>query len=233
MTEMTVARMKIDQPPQTLREIATEKVRDAILSGYFKSGERLVERTLCEMLGVSRTVVRETIRYLEAEGLVEFVAHRGPIVARLDWSQARQIYTIRRLLETDAARDCARLADEAVKARLSQALQALGAAFEGQSTHQLFEASTEFYRQIFLAAGHDISWDVVNRLNGRISRLRGMTLSTADRHRSGFARMTQIFEAISANDPAAAEAAVHAHIDEASEIARAQLRAQGEGGAAL
>jgi GntR family transcriptional regulator, trigonelline degradation regulator len=226
MTKMTLANMKIEQPPQTLREIATEKVRDAILSGYFKSGERLVERTLGDMLGVSRTVVRETIRYLEAEGLVEFVAHRGPIVARLDWSQARQIYKIRLLLEADAARDCSKSADAAVKERLGQALDALGAAFEGQSTHELFEASTEFYHQIFLAAGHDVSWDVVNRLNGRISRLRGMTLSTTDRHRSGFARMTQIYEAICANDSDAAEAAVRAHLEEASEIARLQLAAQ-------
>lgn len=226
MTTAPASSLRIEQPPQTLREIATERVRDAILNGYFKSGERLVERNLCDQLGVSRTVVREVIRYLEAEGLVEFLANRGPIVARLDWPQARQIYKIRMLLESDAAADCARAADAAVKATLAEALQALGAAYDGGAAHELFEASTEFYHRIFVAAGHAVSWDVVNRLNGRISRLRGMTLSTSDRHRNGFACMTRIYEAIAANDPEAAAAAVRAHIEEVSEIARQQLAAQ-------
>ncbi|WP_245615650.1 GntR family transcriptional regulator [Paenirhodobacter enshiensis] len=200
-------------------------MRDAILSGYFKPGERLVERTLCDQLGVSRTVVRETLRYLEAEGLIEFRNNRGPVVARLDWPQARQIYRIRQLLEADAAADCARVADDTIKAALRSALSALEAAYESTSQNTLFEASLEFYHCIFSAAGHDVAWDVVNRLNGRISRLRGMTLSTADRHRSGFARMKAICEAITANDPAAAAAAVREHLDEASEIARHQLEA--------
>ncbi|MFT3688684.1 GntR family transcriptional regulator [Paenirhodobacter sp.] len=225
---MDSASLKIETLPQTLREIATERLRDAILSGLFKSGDRLVERTLCDQLGVSRTVVRESIRYLEAEGLVEFLSNRGPIVARLDWSQARQIYRIRLLLESDAARDCARIADAAVKADLRAALETLRAAYDSGSAHQLFEASAEFYRHIFYAAGHDISWEVVNRLNGRISRLRGMTLSTADRHRAGYARMRRIFDAIDANLPEAAETAVREHIEEASELARQQLLADGD-----
>lgn len=225
MEEFTATDLRVSQPPQTLRSIVTEKMRDAILKGYFKPGERLVERTLCDQLGVSRTVVRETLRYLEAEGLIEFLNSRGPIVAQLDWPQARQIYKIRLLLETDAARDCARRADAGVKDALCAALSMLEAAYESTSQSTLFEASSEFYHCIFTAAGHDVAWDVVNRLNGRISRLCGMTLSTADRHRSGFARMKAIYEAIVANDPAAAEIAVREHLEEASEIARRQLEA--------
>ncbi len=226
MEEFTSTDLRISQPPRTLRAIVTGKMRDAILSGYFKPGERLVERTLCDQLGVSRTVVRETLRYLEAEGLIEFRNNRGPVVARLDWPQARQIYRIRQLLEADAAADCARVADDTIKAALRSALSALEAAYESTSQNTLFEASLEFYRCIFSAAGHDVAWDVVNRLNGRISRLCGMTLSTADRHRSGFARMKAIYEAIVANDPAAAEIAVREHLEEASEIARRQLEAR-------
>ena len=94
---------KVNRNPVTLREIVLERMRGAILSGRFKSGERLVERTLCDQLGVSRSVVREVIRILEAEGLVESAGGRGPRVARLDWAQARQIYDIRLLLEGQAA----------------------------------------------------------------------------------------------------------------------------------
>lgn len=63
--------LKIDAVPVTLRELALTKVRRAIIAGYFKAGDRLVERQLTEQLGVSRSVVREVIRYLEAEGLIE------------------------------------------------------------------------------------------------------------------------------------------------------------------
>ena len=53
---------KIEQQPTTLRDMVLERLRDAIIDGVFKPGDRLVERVLCEQLGVSRTVVRETLR---------------------------------------------------------------------------------------------------------------------------------------------------------------------------
>ena len=110
------AGLRIDYVPQTLREIAIERIRAAIVSGQFPSGHRLVERTLVDQLGVSRSVIREAIRYLEAEGLVEILPRSGPVVAMLDWDKARQIYDIRLRLEAAAAADCARLADDAARA---------------------------------------------------------------------------------------------------------------------
>ncbi len=219
--------LKIAEMPQTLREIVLGRMRAAILSGRFASGERLVERTLCDQLGVSRSVVREVIRILEAEGLVETMPNRGPMVATLDWHRARQIYDIRLLLEQGAASACATIADAATKARLSEALQSIAAAFaEGQSL-TLAQASTAFYQVIFLSAGQDIAWEIVQRLNGRISRLRALTLATKQRNVSGLARMTRICEAISANDPQAAAQAVRDHLTEAAAIAERLLKAAG------
>ena len=99
--------LKIDRNTKTLRELALEKMRDAILGRHFQPGDRLVERALCEQLGVSRTVVREVLRHLETEGLVETLPHQGPIVARLEPEQAAQIYELRAALEALAARACA------------------------------------------------------------------------------------------------------------------------------
>ncbi|WP_374636915.1 GntR family transcriptional regulator, partial [Paracoccus sp. (in: a-proteobacteria)] len=98
MTDLGLSR--IEQQPTTLRDVVLDRLRDAIIGGIFKPGDRLVERVLCEQLGVSRTVVRETLRYLDAEGLVEHIPNKGPIVARMTWDDARQIYDIRRKLET-------------------------------------------------------------------------------------------------------------------------------------
>lgn len=217
------ADLRIAHSPTTLRELAVDRLRQAIISGRFSGGDRLVERTLCDQLGVSRSVVREAIRYLEAEGLVETQGRSGPIVARLDWDQARQVYAIRRLLESDAAAACARAADAAVKAQLQAALLRLDTAFAEATPAQLYDATTGFYQVIFTAAGHGVAWEIVQRLNSRISRLRALTLATTDRRISGPAHMARICAAICAGDAEAAAQAVREHLDDASAIARTLL----------
>lgn len=214
---------KIEQPPATLRDIVQERMRDAIIEGHFKPGERLVERPLCEQLGVSRTVIRETIRYLEAEGLVEIRPGHGPIVATMSWDDARQIYAIRRMLETAAARTCAERITPERANRLRQALLKLQQALAGDTAGALFRATSGFYGEIFEGAGHTVAWEVVQRLNGRISRLRRMTLSTADREQPGGMHMQAICEAICSGDAEAAETAVARHLDDATRIAERLL----------
>lgn len=210
---------KIEHAPQTLREIVQERMRTAIIEGHFAPGERLVERPLCEQLGVSRTVIRETIRYLEAEGLVEIVPNRGPIVALLDWNQARQIYDIRKQLEGAAAAACAHSHSPVFAARLREALKALSATMSESEWIGVIHATTRFYEIIFDEAGHWVAWEVVQRLNGRISRLRALTLSDKGRVKPGIDHMIAISEAILSGDSNAAQAAVQAHIRDASEIA--------------
>src|SRR5215510_13767336 len=102
--------LRVERSAKTLRGLVLEKMRDAILEFRLRPGERLVERTLCDRLGVSRTVVREVLRHLEAEGIVENIPHQGPAVARPDPAKAAQIYEIRALLEAEAARACAQRA---------------------------------------------------------------------------------------------------------------------------
>lgn len=209
----------IEQPPQTLRDMVQDRMREAIISGHFKPGERLVERPLCEQLGVSRTVIRETIRYLEAEGLVEILPGRGPIVALMNRDDARQIYEIRRMLETAAAESCARRMTQDRATKLRTALRMLQAARADSAPGALFHASSAFYAEIFDGAGHHIAWEIVQRLNGRISRLRMMTLSSTDRDRPGAVHMQAICEGIVAGDPAAARAAVERHLTDTAAIA--------------
>lgn len=210
---------KIDHPPATLRDMVQERMREAIIEGAFEPGERLVERPLCDQLGVSRTVVRETIRYLEAEGLVEILPGRGPIVAIMTWEDARQIYDIRRMLETAAAENCARNMTSNRERALKQSLGRLKRGFKDSTSGTVFRATADFYSEIFDGAGHHIAWDIVQRLNGRISRLRMMTLSSSDRDQPGIAHMEQICEAIISGDAAAARNAVERHLDDTTRIA--------------
>ncbi|MEX7477775.1 GntR family transcriptional regulator, partial [Acinetobacter baumannii] len=126
--------------------------------------------------GVSRSVVREVIRYLEAEGLVEILPNKGPIVSLLNWDIASQIYEIRLLLEQSAVVDCTKNLDEKTAEKLKLLLEDLKAAFAADDINLIIATSTRLYETIFTTANHHIAWEVVQRLNGRISRLRAMTM---------------------------------------------------------
>lgn len=230
--EMTTLQLqKIDKAPQTLRDIVQERMREAIIAGHFAPGERLVERPLCEQLGVSRTVIRETIRYLEAEGLVEIVPNHGPIVATLSWDQAKQIYDVRLLLESAAAVACTLAHDKDFGPKLTRALRAVQATMDDTEWADLLQATTRFYKLIFLQAGHTVAWEIVQRLNGRISRLRALTIAARDRETSGMSHMTAIHDAILSGDAAATRTAVQIHITDAAKTAQGFLNtAQTEGG---
>ncbi|MEQ9695589.1 GntR family transcriptional regulator [Shimia sp. SDUM112013] len=217
---------KIQTPPKTLRDIVQDQMRDAIIAGHFKPGERLVERPLCDQLGVSRTVIRETIRYLEAEGLVDILPGKGPIVARMSWDDARQIYDIRRMLETSAAMTCARQMTPDLENRLRGALKDLKQVLGSDAPAALFQATSAFYQVIFDGAGHSIAWEVVQRLNGRISRLRMMTLSSTDRDQPGPVHMQAICDAVTSGDAEAARAAINRHLDDTTRIAEHLLAGQ-------
>ena len=216
--QAAIESLKIDSPPVTLRELALDRIRGAIVAGTFEPGTRLIERTLCDQLGVSRSVIREVIRHLETEGLIE-MAKQGPTVARLEWNDARQIYDIRALLESAAVADCASSADSSTKSRLAGILDDLDRSAARRDPPRMLHATIEFYAVIFASSGHEVAWEIVARLNSRISRLRMMTLSTANRTLSGPARLRQIFDSIDSNDPEAAAAACRQHIAEASRIA--------------
>lgn len=217
--------LRITDQPVTLREIALGRMRDAIIGGLFEPGQRLVERTLCDQLGVSRSVIREVIRHLEAEGLVEMVAKQGPIVARIEWADARQIYDIRASLEASAVADCARIATQVVKGQLLQALKGIEHASAKKDPAATLGATTQFYEIIFRSSGHSIAWEIVQRLNSRISRLRVLTLGTGTRIVAGPARIREIYAAIERNDPVAAAEACRVHIAEARNIAETLLNA--------
>jgi DNA-binding GntR family transcriptional regulator len=217
--------LRIVTPPVTLREIALERMRDAIIAGLFAPGQRLVERTLCDQLGVSRSVIREVIRHLQAEGLVD-ISKQGPVVASMDWDGARQIYDIRAGLESSAVADCARTATDTTKIQLRSVLDELDQNSLKNEPPTVLDVTTRFYEIIFTAAGHDIAWEIVSRLNSRISRLRVMTLSTTNRSISGPAQLREIFSAIERNDPEAASKACREHIAAAALLAEALLSKQ-------
>jgi DNA-binding GntR family transcriptional regulator len=220
--------LKIDRTTKTLRELTLDKLRGAIVQGYFRPGARLVERTLCEELGVSRTVVREVLRHLETEGLVEIAARQGPVVARLDPSQVGEIYELRSLLEANAVRACAEQATPDLVARLRDIRRAIEQAFAARELSRVLEHTERFYEALFEGAGKLVSLGVLKSLNARINRLRALTIATPGRGDESNREMTLLLDAIERHDADAAEAASVAHIRRTSELAMQVLAEQAE-----
>ena len=217
--------LKVNRSIKTLRELTLEKMRDAISEGHFQPGERLVERSLCEQLDVSRSVVREVLRHLEAEGLVETIAHQGPVVAVLDADKAAQIYEIRALLEGHAARVCAEKASDALIQHLDTLNSQTQAAFKRRDFQEVLIRTSAFYEAMFSGVGLTMAWDVVQSLNARINRLRAMTISSSGRRAEAAAEMERIMSALRRRDPQAAKEASEAHVRRAAEIVTERLKA--------
>ena len=136
------------------------------------------------------------------------------------------IYKIRMLLEQEAASDCARLANDDDKHQLYQQLQLIAQASREQDDIKRVEASQAFYETLFRVAKHTIAWEIVQRLNSRISRLRALTLASPERQVAGFERMSRIYDAIENNDPQQARQAVLEHLTEAAQLAKQILSSQ-------
>ncbi|MGO4852263.1 GntR family transcriptional regulator [Phaeovulum sp. W22_SRMD_FR3] len=211
--------MKVERPNKTLRELALGNLRKAILDGLFKPGDRLVERELCEQLGVSRTIVREVLRHLESEGLVSVQLGKGPIVAPLDSDVAQQIYEVRGALEAMAARLCAESDDPTIVPALEAALAGIREGYTGNDHGQVLASTSEFYRVLFTKVNRHVAWDIVNMLTVRINHLRSMTIRTDNREVEGPAQMAAIIDAIRARDGLRAYRVATEHVASAAEIA--------------
>ncbi|QEN86497.1 GntR family transcriptional regulator [Labrys sp. KNU-23] len=218
--------IRVERPNKTLRELALDKVRDAIVDGYFRPGDRLVERDLCAQLGVSRTVVREVLRHLESEGLVANVPNKGPMVAMLDLDEAKQIYEIRGALEGMVARLCAERRDPAIADALDISLKGIRQCYARKDMPGVLAHTSAFYQTMFSTVDRHVAWGVVNLLTGRINHLRSMTIKTRNRDVEGPAQMAKIVEAIRAGDGQAAYQAAIDHVTRACAIAEAVLTAQ-------
>jgi DNA-binding GntR family transcriptional regulator len=210
--------LRIAHPPN-LREQVAEKIRDAIIGGTFPPGMRLVERELCERLGVSRSSIREALRQLEVEELVTNPPNRGPSVTVIDTATAQSIYQVRSALESLAARLFVRHATASDEAALSVAVDRLAEAYESGSLSNTLPAKTEFYQALLDGAGNPVITDVLRTLNSRISQLRGTSLSSPNRLTESIAEIRALQKALVSRDEDAAARACEDHIAKAANAA--------------
>ena len=207
--------LRIDDVP-TVRAIVARKLREAIMSGNLKPGQRLVERELCEMMGVSRPSIREALRLLEADGLVNTVTHRGPMVSTISLEEARQLYAARAVLEGFAGRECARLHDPAVVRKIGEALGRLKVALAESDMIAVLEAKTDFYAALIGGCQNAFIERMLKPLHDRITLLRITSMSHPKRVNKSLREVTAIWRAIQSGDEDLAERCCVDHIKAAA-----------------
>ncbi|MBN9606561.1 MAG: GntR family transcriptional regulator [Actinomycetales bacterium] len=201
-----------------IREQVAAILRDAIVNMELRPGQVLVERELCEMTSASRPSVREALRQLESEGLVESRNGRGTVVAAPTREQAEHLYEVRAELEGMAAELFAERADEQQRAELRAAFGSVeeSALRDGRA---MLAAKDRLYRVLIAGAGNPILSEMLGGLQRRVTQLRALTLTSPGRPTESLLEIRAIMAAIEDRDPAAARAAAIVHVEQAARTA--------------
>ena len=205
--------LRVERTPALIRSQVLDNLRQAILDRRLAPGQRLIERELVELTGVSRTSVREALRELAAEGLVTAIPNRGTIVTSVSAEEARQLYQVRSVLEALAGRLFVEHANAAQRKALTRALERVERQYAKGSA--ILAAKDAFYDVLFEGGGNDALRSVVGSLHARVSVLRSLSLSVPGRLEHSVQELRAIVDAVLANDADAAAAACARHVEEA------------------
>lgn len=189
----------------TLRERILETIRDAIMSGALKPGEKVAEPELAARFGISRTPIREAFRQLESEGYLSVIPRKGALVASFSAKDVEEFYAIKSILEGYAARKaCSRLSTreinklEAINDKLREIAE------EGDVRH-FFKVHNNFHDMFIKGAGNEKLHDMIAALLKKFQRLRLASLSKPGRMQISVEEHEKIIEAFRSRDAVLAE----------------------------
>ena len=196
-----------------LRDVVFNTLRQAILTGDLKPGERLMEIHLANKLGVSRTPIREAIRKLELEGLVIMIPRRGAEVAQITEKSLKDVLEVRRALDALCAElACDRISEEEMSG-LKEACAAFERATATKDARIIAEADVAIHDIIVRAANNDRLIVLVNNLSELMYRYRFEYIKDESQHRRLVEEHRAIYESIIKKDKEAASKAARIHID--------------------
>ena len=208
-----------------LHATAVARLRGMITEGLLAAGSRLNERALCELLGISRTPLREALKILATEGLVVLLPHRGAQVARLSREDVVQTFELIGALEGFSGElACQRIGDDEI-AELVQLQAQMATSFQRRDLPTYYRINHEIHERINLAAGNAVLTQTYRTLNARVQSLRFRSNFNTDKWRSALAEHEAILSALAARDAVRLRSllALHlAHKCEAALLTQAQ-----------
>lgn len=198
--------------PGLIRDRVVDALRDAIIAGRLKPGERIRERELVALLGVSRSPLREAIRILETEGLITSLAYRGARVSELSASDLRDMLDVRIMLETFAARlAIERLDDAALQAMEEQVARARAAGVQ-VDLQSNFDLGLEFHDLLVAACGNRKVAQLHENLKRHQRRYQHFAFTRVGRDIRALDEHADMVGALRRRDLAAVEQGLRAHL---------------------
>lgn len=196
----------------SLRGRVFNKIREDILSGKYIQKEELKENTIGKELGVSRTPVREALRQLELEGLVNIIPNKGAYVTGISIKDIQDIYVVRSYLEGLCAKwACENITKEQLEA-LEENVYLSEFHAKKENHEQLLELDNKFHEIIYEASNSKILKHVLSDFHHYVQRIRKITLSSTSRALKSNIEHNAIVEAIRQGDSQMAETLAHEHI---------------------
>jgi DNA-binding GntR family transcriptional regulator len=198
-----------------LSELVTARIRDSITSGVYAPGARLVEGRLAEELNVSRVPVREALRALAAEGLVDVRPRHGAVVASLEPAAAREMLQIRATLEGLNARLAAEHCTPELAGKVAAVLAEGNAQLASGDTKKLLDLNAQFHDLLYAAGANTMLADLMRTLRDRSRRL--FLNATEDEIRLTWEEHAAILRAVQSGDAALAALLAERHVMRAAQ----------------
>ncbi|HBG47058.1 MAG TPA: GntR family transcriptional regulator [Deltaproteobacteria bacterium] len=204
--------------PLTLRERIVDFVKDSIISGKLKPGDRVPEQEIAESFGISRTPIREAFRQLESEGFISVVPRKGAVVSAMTDKDVREFYAIKSLLEGYAART----ACEKLSPRDIEKLEALNAKMERCAekgdVKNFFKLDNQFHDTFLKSCGNEKLCALVHHLVAQFERFRITALSLPGRMSDSVRQHSEIIEAFRKTDTSLVEGLVRANAERGRDV---------------
>lgn len=209
-----------------LRDVVFNTLREAILKGDLKPGERLMEIQLASKLGVSRTPIREAIRMLEQEGLAITIPRRGAEVAKMTLKDMEDVLEIREALDELAAQiACTKMSDEQMD-KLKECAKKFEESTKTGDVKQIAYADVEFHDVIYEATNNPKLVNLLSNLREQIYRYRVEYIKNKKNHPILIQEHQEIVDAIMAHDKEAVTAAMQVHVSHQAEAVKEVIQRQ-------
>ena len=198
-----------------IRDIVYDYLREALVDGVIRPGERIVERTYAEKFNVSRTPIREVLRKLEMEGFVEYIPRRGIVAKGLNADEIEEIYAIRISLERLAIRTAVSKISTAQLNRVKKVHEKTIAANEQDDVATVVTQMRKFDDLLFEAANMPKLQKMIAGLQESLRSYRKINLSGGSRRSLAIDEHGEILKAVINKDADLAEQLVIAHVERA------------------
>ena len=209
-----------------LRDVVFNTLREAILKGDLKPGERLMELQLASKLGVSRTPIREAIRMLEQEGLAVTTPRKGAEVSKMTLKDMEDVLEIRDALDELAVRiACQKISDEQLK-QLEDMKELFEKSTQTGNVKKIAEADVTFHDVIYEATGNPKLVTLLNNLREQVYRYRVEYIKDPKNYPTLIAEHEAILESLKNRDVKNAVEAMHVHVANQAEAVKTVIQEQ-------